>query len=127
MAGAIARLYATLGLDAREFDQGLTKSERTLRNFGSGIVGGLGFGAGLGTLNAVRQATEFVVQGFQDVTLAASNMTETQTKLDQTFLTSADSMRAWAADSAQSMIMSEQAALESASTFGNFLQALDIG
>lgn len=123
----VAKLYATLGLDAREFDTGMKKRETTLQQFGQAVVRGVGFGAGLSVFNTLKRGVEFVKEGFEDVVTAASNMTETQTKLDQVFMTSADTIRMWASDSAQSMIMSEQAALSSAASFGNFLQALGVG
>jgi hypothetical protein len=127
MAGPIGNLFVTLGLDARPFQQGIKQSQGTLTKFGGAVAAGFGLGAGLGTYNMITQGVSALVDGFGDVVTAASNMTETQTKLDQVFMDSADTMRQWATDSAQSMIMSEQAALESAASFGNFLQALGIG
>lgn len=128
---AVAKLYAVLGLDNRPFVQGLQQSQTAAQKFRqhltSSVVGGFGFGAGLTALSLTERAIRGVIDGMGDVVTAASNMTETQTKLDQVFKTSADSMREWAEGSAQSMIMSEQAALASAASFGNFLQALGIG
>lgn len=61
MAGPLARLYATLGLDAREFDAGLGKAQKSISGFGRGtdlaIAGVAGAVAGglLSTVGAARE------------------------------------------------------------------------
>jgi hypothetical protein len=84
---------------------------------GGALLGGLGIGAGLSVMSTV---TDFL----GDAGAAASDLAETQSKLTAVFDTQADSIRAWAADSAHSMGLSTQAALEATGTFGNFLEAM---
>jgi nitrogen fixation-related uncharacterized protein len=54
MAGPIAKLYATLGLDAREFTKGVDtaqkKTQSFVSSFKSSAMAGLGLGAGLGAV-----------------------------------------------------------------------------
>lgn len=132
MAGPLARLYATLGLDAREFDKGLTNTQRQVKSFTTGfkqnMLTGLGLGAGAGVGFMAAQAATKAISGVIDVmgdaVGAASDLAESQSKVDQVFTESAASIHSWAAGSAQDFGLSTQAALEAAGTFGNFIQAL---
>ena len=85
---------------------------------------GFGLAAGFGVMGLVTTAIGGVVDVLGDMGKAASDMNETQTKLDAVFKTSADLIRGWATTSTTAMGQSEQAALEAAGTFGNFLQAM---
>jgi hypothetical protein len=68
MAGPIAKLYATLGLDAREFTKGVdtaqSKTKSLTSSFKSQAMTGLGLGAGFGVaqlgFKAVGAAIDFV-------------------------------------------------------------------
>lgn len=132
MAGPLARLYATLGLDAREFDKGLTNTQRQVKSFTSGfkqnmMTGlGLGVGGGVGLMaaNAASQAISGVINVMGDAVDAASDLAESQSKVDQVFTDSSATIRTWAQGSARDFGLTEQAALEAAGTFGNFIQAL---
>jgi TP901 family phage tail tape measure protein len=60
MPGPLARLYATLGLDSREFDSGIGKAQKSISGFGrgtdlamAGIAGGIAGGL-IGTIGAAR-------------------------------------------------------------------------
>lgn len=96
----------------------------------SGLLGWAVKGAAL-SMGSMLNPAALVAQGIGAVTDvlgdaigAASDLSETQSKLDQVFKTSAGTVRDWAEDSAQSMGLSKQAALEAAGTFGNFLEAM---
>lgn len=97
---------------------------KTMDQFKRDAATGFGLGAGIQSFNLAGKAIGFVTDAIGDSIKAASDMNETQTKLDAVFKSSADTVRAWAKDSATSMGMSKQAALEAAGTFGNFLEAL---
>ena len=58
---------------------------------------------------------------------AASEMAETQTKLDAVYLEAADTIRDWGEDAAQAMGMSSQAALDAAGNLGALFQAMEVG
>lgn len=58
---------------------------------------------------------------------AASDLAESQSKVDVVFGQSAKEIEAWAAGSAKAMGQSKQQALEAAGTFGNLFSAMKIG
>lgn len=140
--GSIADLYASVRADMSLFDKdlqkGLTKSADTAgKSFSQrfkaslsgsglkdGVMQGLGIGAGLGTAVLAAKGVAMVTDAIGGAIDAASNLAESQAKVDQVFTDSADSIHAWAAGSAQDFGLSSQAALEAAGTFGNFIQAL---
>jgi hypothetical protein len=88
------------------------------------IMGGVGLGVGFGAFDLVTSGIGAVVSGIDDAIDAASDLAESQSKVDQVFTASADTINAWADESARSFGLSKQAALEAAGTFGNFIQAL---
>lgn len=90
----------------------------------SSVVQGFGLGAGVSIFGLVSKGFGMVTDFMGDASKAASDLNETQSKLDQVFKTSAGTVRAWAENSAKSMGLSKQAALEAAGTFGNFLEAM---
>ena len=128
MAGAIAKLYATLGLDASQFNSSLTTSQSKLQGFVGGFkqsaMSGFGLGGGLMAFNLASQAASAAVDYMGDAIQMASALEESQSKVNQVFTESSDTINAWAVDSARSFGLTEQAALEAAGTFGNFIQAL---
>jgi hypothetical protein len=79
MAGPIAKLYATLGLDAREFTTGVDKAQTKTQSFISGFKSqakagvGLGVGIGAGTMafNALSTGVGFAVDVLGDAVTAA--------------------------------------------------------
>jgi hypothetical protein len=95
-----------------------------------GLVGavaqgvGQSFGQMLNPIGLATSAFGFATDYMGSAITAASDLAETQSKLDQVFKTQAGVVREWAADSARSMGLSKQAALEAAGTFGNFLEAM---
>lgn len=95
-----------------------------------GLVGsvaqgvGQSFGQMLNPMALMGKGLGMVTDFLGDAGAAASDLNETQSKLSAVFKSQADEIRAWAADSAQAMGLSTQAALEATGTFGNFLQAM---
>lgn len=67
------------------------------------------------------------VAGMGFAVKAASDLNESQNKMQVVFGKSAASMEKWAQDSARSFGMSRAAAYEAAGTFGNLFRSMDIG
>lgn len=78
--------------------------------------------AATAALAAVEGARRFIASAIG----AASDLNESISKVNVVFGQSAGAIRAWADDAASSMGLSEQAALESAGTFGNLFTAMGI-
>lgn len=94
---------------------------------------GLSFGKLVGAIslstiatNAATDAAAFLGNELRNSIKAASDMAETQSKVGVVFGTSADDIRAWGANAASALGMSQQKALEGAATIGNFAQALGL-
>jgi hypothetical protein len=126
MAGPIAKLYATLGLDAREFTKGVDTAQGKLKSFGSAAATGLGLGAGLSATSAITSGIGSVVDGITSAIGAASDWEEANSKVGVVFETMSEDVRAFAGEAATSMGMAEGAALDALGTFGNFTQALGL-
>ena len=132
--GETAQLAVQLNLTGN-FDKGIRQAQasltgvaKTTQSLGQQIKGsvlsGVGLGAGVTGFALLTQGINASIDAVGDAVGAASDMTETQTKLEQVFIDSADSVRRFAADSDRAMGLSNRAALELTATFGNFLQAL---
>jgi hypothetical protein len=85
---------------------------------------GFGLGAGINVFNLATQALGGVVDLMGDAIAAASDLAESQSKVDQVFTDSAQVIHDWAEGAAEGMGLAKQTALEAAGTFGNFIQAL---
>lgn len=85
------------------------------------IAGGV-LGANL-LSNALQGVRDFAVGSIN----AASDLAESQSKIDVVFGKSASVVSKWAQDSATSFGMSSQAALEAAGTYGNLFQSFGLG
>jgi len=68
-----------------------------------------------------------IARGIQSTISAASDLVEAQSKVGVVFGRSALDIEKWAETSNRSMVMSKQAALEAAGTYGNLFQAFGIG
>ena len=88
---------------------------------------GFGLGAGISVFNTAQRAIGAVTDYMGDAVKMASSMSETQSKVGQVYKTSGQQVLDWGQDAATAMGMSQQAALESHATFGNFIQALGAG
>lgn len=93
-------------------------------DWGTFVKTGLGLGAGLAAFNAAQNIIGGVADSVGDMISAASDLEESQSKVNQVFTDSADIIHDWAEGSAEGFGLSKQAALEAAGTFGNFIQAL---
>lgn len=97
----------------------------TLDRFKRDVANGFGLGAGISVFNAATRAMSGAVDIMHESANAARDMTETQTKLDAVFEGSAGTIREWSDGSAESMGVSQQAALDFAGTFGNLFRTVD--
>ena len=117
------RINVILGAkdDASKVVKGLRGQFETFKR---DAMAGFGLGAGISVFGAAKQALGNVVDTIGDAITAASDLEESQSKVDQVFTDSADVIHDWASTSAEDFGLSETAALEAAGTFGNFIQAL---
>jgi len=87
-------------------------------------VTGFGLGAGISVFNMGKQALGAVVDVMGNAVNAASDLEESQSKVQQVYTDSSREVLAWGENAAEAMGLSTQKALEAHSTFGNFTQAL---
>lgn len=90
------------------------------------LMGGIGLGAGLGAFGLVTNALGGVVSGMGDAIAAASDLAESQGKVEVVFGRSAGAIERWSDTAATEMGLSKQAALEAAGTFGNLFDAIGL-
>lgn len=110
---------------AGEVEQSATAAGTTA---GQGFSGGFGKALkGVGVAMAATFSAGAVISAAQQSITAASNLAESQAKVDVVFRGSADAMNTWAETASTSMLMSSQAALEAAGTYGNLFSAFGIG
>jgi hypothetical protein len=107
--------------DAKKAQAGLQQTQSTVSKVTGKIkssfltaasAAGIAFGAGA------------VVQGIKGTIDAASNLNETVNKSSVIFGSQADAMLKWSANSARTMGLSQQAALDTATTFGDMFRQL---
>jgi hypothetical protein len=92
--------------------------------YGGGLMSAAkSFAAPLAGLFAVSAVADFAKQAIG----SASDLAESQSKVAVVFGSSAKAINDWASTSSTSMLMSSQAALEAAGTYGNLFQAFGIG
>lgn len=90
----------------------------------SSLLQGVGLGGGLVGVQLVGAAIGETINYMGGAVSAASEMAESQSKLDAVFKTSAPNIRRWAQTANDSLLLTQQQALESAASIGNFLQAM---
>jgi hypothetical protein len=134
MAGVeVGTAYVTVLPSTRGFHQALA-GDVNAASAQAGVSGGKAFaggfnkaipaiGAALGAAFSVQKLTQFAGQSIQ----AASDLAESQSKVAVVFGDSSAAINRWAETSATSLLMSRQAALEAAGTYGNLFQAFGIG
>ena len=104
--------------------KGLQQAQAQLNGFGKSITKSFkGIGASIGAAFALGAVTDQVAQ----MVTAASNLAESQSKVNVVFGQSAKQINDWASTSSTSLLMTKQAALEAAGTYGNLFQAFGIG
>lgn len=121
MAGSRKLVVEILG-DAKGLASSLTDSESKLGKFGSAIGGfaktaAIGFAAvGVGAVAAAKPLLD-----------AASNLSESMSKVDVVFAENAKEIQDWSKKSALAFGQSRASALEAAGTYGNLFQAFGLG
>jgi len=108
--GKTASEMSVLNKQVSGFSSSLKKS---FAGLGAGLAAGFGLSA---INNQIGQAIG-----------AASDLAESQSKVKAVFGDSAASVDLWANSATTALLMSKQAALENASTFGNLFQAFGVG
>jgi hypothetical protein len=96
----------------------------TMDQFKRDAQTGFGLGAGISVFNLATDALRGVIDFMGDSVTAASDLAESQSKVNVVFADGADDVHEWAETAATSMGMARREALEAAGTFGNFIQAL---
>jgi len=94
--------------------------------FRKDAVTGFGLGAGINVFNMASRAIGGVVDFMGDAVEIASDLAEQQGKVDTVFGDSADTVREWGETAAESMGLSERAALTAAGTFGAMFDAMGL-
>lgn len=129
----VGTAYVTVLPSTRGFHRELS-ADVDQASAAAGVSGGKQFAAGFGkALPAIggALAAAFSVQKLMqfagDSVQAASDLAESQSKVAVVFGQSSAAINAWAETSATSLLMSKQAALEAAGTYGNLFQAFGIG
>lgn len=126
MATSLPGIIIKIGADTNDAVQGINKVNNAL---GRSMSPGQKFDSVLGKLGpalaaAGAAAAYFGVQFATASIDAASNLQEMQTKVDQVFGAGGSAtLKSWAATAAESMGLSQRAALDAASQFGIFGQA----
>lgn len=109
-------------------NRGLEQANKQLNAFGKTVTKQfMGVGAAVGGAFAVTAIAGQLRDMAAASITAASRMQESQSKVNVVFGRSAGSIREWAETSSTAMVMSKQAALEAAGTYGNLFQAFGIG
>ena len=113
-------LRVNLISDLSKFTRGLRSGENELQSF-SGRVGTIAAGAGAALLAgfSVSAVKDQIGQAIS----AASDLSESMSKVKVVFGDSSRDIVEWSKTSAKSLLLSQQAALEAAGTFGNLFQA----
>jgi hypothetical protein len=105
----------------------MDKAKAKTSGFGSafgGLASGVMMGVGMGAFMGVSAAAGALVDGVGSAITAASDLNETVSKVGVVFGPAADRVKAFGADSATAMGMSQNAALSAAGTFGNLMVAM---
>ncbi len=125
-----ADVVAYLKTDKTELESGLASAEGDIESsggkFGS-ILQGVGMSIGMGVagiaMDALGKVTEFVAGSVT----AASDLSETTSKIGVVFGEQSDAVLKWAETSATALGQSKQQALDAAGTFGNLFVSMGMG
>lgn len=118
-------LLVSLGVDAKDLNQGLDKAESKSKSTGSSIAKGLGGAIATGVAGAVA------VVGTATAAIAstigpASDLSETMSKVNVVFGDSAEEVLAFGETAAEALGMTQNQALAAAGTYGNLFRAMGI-
>lgn len=126
MAVKLADAVAYLKTNDDDLRAGLADGERQVNAWGSAISGML-MGAGMAAFNALASAARGAVGYVGESLTAASDLSETISKVETLFGESAGGILRWAETSATAMGLPEQAALDAVGTIGNLFMQLGAG
>jgi hypothetical protein len=131
---AIPPILVQIQADVTSLKQGLAQAQAAIKGVDDNVkvasTGMSNFSSKLkniaGTIGVAFAGTQ-VVAFAKDTVMAASNMAESLSKVRVVFGEGAAAVEAWGATAADSMGISNQAALEAAGTYGNLFQAFGLG
>lgn len=123
MAVKLADAVAYLKTNDDDLRRGLSEGERQVDGWGSAVSGML-MGAGMAAFNALAGAAQAAVGYVGDSLSAASDLSETISKVEVLFGESAGGIMAWAETSATAMGLPKEAALDAVGTIGNLFMQL---
>lgn len=126
MAVKLADAVAYLKTNDDDLRKGLSEGERQVDGWGSAVSGML-MGAGMAAFNALAGAAQAAVGYVGESLTAASDLSETISKVETLFGESAGGILRWAKTSATAMGLPEQAALDAVGTIGNLFMQLGAG
>jgi hypothetical protein len=131
---AIPPILVQIQADVTSLKQGLAQAEAAIKGVDDNVkvasTGMSNFSSKLkniaGTIGVAFAGTQIVAFA-KDTIMASSNMAESLSKVRVVFGEGAAAVEAWGATAADSMGISNQAALEAAGTYGNLFQAFGLG
>lgn len=123
MAVRLADATAYLNANDDGLKSGLDAGKRQVDGWGSAINGML-MGAGMAAFNAIAGVAQGTVAYLGDSVVAASDLSETVSKVDTLFGSSSAGIMTWAQNSATAMGLPKQAALDAVGTIGNLFMQL---
>ena len=123
MAQTLETLSIKLTGDAKDYSDALDTAKSKTSAFSSLAQGAL-MGVGLGAINMAAQAGTALVGFAQDGIGMASDLSETMSKVGVVFQDNAAAVKAWGADAADALGMSQAEALGAAGTFGNLFVSM---
>lgn len=123
MAVRLADATAYLNANDDGLKSGLDAGKRQVDGWGSAINGML-MGAGMAAFNAIAGVAQGTVAYLGDSVAAASDLSETVSKVDTLFGSSSAGIMQWAQNSATAMGLPKQAALDAVGTIGNLFMQL---
>lgn len=142
MTESLGRAVLALETDATGLQGGLNKAEQQTQGWlgrisasfkrlssstiGGGLLQGLGIGGGLAAVNMLGSAVAGLSTYMSDAINDASDLAESQAKVNVVFGEGSAAIDAWADTSAEAFGQSKQQALEAAGTYGNLFQAFGI-
>lgn len=109
----VRKAQADVGAFQRQADGMLGAIGKSFAGFGVGLAAGMG--------------ARFIKDQIGQAIGAASDLYESQSKVNVVFGKSAEGISLWADTSATALLMTKQQALEATGTFGNLFQAFGIG
>lgn len=127
MANTLMKIMIALGLDTSEYEKGLGDTEKKTQSKTQQIAAGFSsVGASMMKVGGIMTATVTapIVAGAMQSIEAASDLSETISKVGRVFGDNADEVLAFGENAATALGMSKNEALSAAGTFGNLFRAM---